>query len=184
MKSRLSTVLALLAATMLLASGTAEATVYSVWGATGKVGPTPVGICRYYPYFNNKLVTSNYTHPVIFARDYNAGLGNDWQWVRYTPYLVDLNGKFLMQGQPTQLRQAGDNFSAQFSAAEIQKLVQFSQNHIRLVLYIEWVNRTQTQVLGSARDLIDKYYSYYGDNTTPPYGPANMCSYFKPVGVP
>lgn len=178
--SKRCTVLALLMATMVSTVGTAEATVYWWSGATGTYGASPLGVCRYYDQWG-KLVVSNNTHPIVYARNYTAGLGNDWQWVRYRPYVVDMNGAILMAGQWTGFRPAWDHSPAVFTAAELQKLAQFRQ-HFRLVLYIEWWNQTQTQVLGAAADRIETYYLYYGDNTSPPYGPADRCSYFKPVG--
>ena len=102
--SKLCTILALLAATMLSTLGTAEANVYWWVGVTGAYGPTPIGVCNYYDVNNRRLVVRPKRHPYIYAR--NSTAGNDVQWVRYIPYVEDMNGNVLMWGNWLPFRQA------------------------------------------------------------------------------
>jgi hypothetical protein len=140
----------------------AGATVVGSSGATGysAVGP---GSCEYLPVWGSLRV--NAAPPAIYARDYRAGGGNDWQYVRYSVALIDTDtGAVVQQTGFSSPTVAWDNTPAQISG-QTSFQVGWRGNY-RVMFTIEWLDTSARTILGRAFQRVDSY-RYYDSRIGP-----------------
>jgi hypothetical protein len=140
-------VLALAAATMAIGATPASAVTAPVFYPA-----TPGAACYTYG------VGASYTvyTPTIYAVDFNAGGGNDWQWVHFRSRIVSVaTGQTLQTGGWSAWSAAYDNFPAQYSGAQT---ISTGNYQTRVAIDIEWWSHTQALAHGTI--LIQSYRAF------------------------
>jgi hypothetical protein len=157
-------------AALLGLAGPAGATLIASAGATG---PSAVGrgSCEYLPVWGS--LRTNVAPPAIYARNYRAGGGNDWQYVRYSVSLIDaVSGAVVQQGGYSGTTVAWDNSPARFTGQT--SFVANWRGNYRALFMIEWLDTTGRTILGRAYERVDSY-TYYS-NGAGPFSPGSTCA--------
>ncbi len=136
-----------------LAAGTAGATVAA---AAGMIGPSGVGHagCSNKAYTNTLQI--QVAPPTVYARNFNAGAGNDAQYVRYAVYLVNARtGATVGSTGFSGIAVAVDNAPARFTGSSFFNAA--SNGMYVVQIRVEWLNNARTAVVGWAAHTLDGY---------------------------
>lgn len=161
----IAAVLTVTALTLGLTANKADAATYWSTGAVGSA-QLPRGVCKFHNAWGRLDASIN--APTIYARDYRAGGGNDWAWVRYRVFVVDSRGQTVQASSYSSWAVAYDNQPAALSGATTFQNV---PNGARLDIRVEWWN--STSMVGALAFRVGHYNHYSG--MVGPLGPMDSC---------
>ena len=140
---------------------------------SGAIGPSAVGQgkCEYLPVWGDLRISA--AAPTIYARNYRAGGGNDWQYVRIAAALINTStGTVVQQTGFSQATVAWDNVPARFSGQSSFRAGW--RGNYRVMFTIEWLDGSARTVLGRAYQRVDSYLYY--SNGVGPFSPVSSCA--------